>query len=308
MTLAVPRAVTVVGGANMDISAQAGSALAAGDSIPGSIHYSPGGVGRNMAENLARLGVPVRLLTVLGQDAFGQALREATLAAGVAMDCALSIPGYRTATYLSMHGPDGEVAMAVNDMEILQALTPDLCAASPALAQGEDLLLADCNLPAPTLAYLLALGRPVAVDGVSVAKCVRVAGQLHGLFLLKLNHMEAHALTGLEVRSPEDAQRAAQALQAQGVQRVLISLGAQGVCWADVDATPQFRASRPVTVRSATGAGDALMAGVIAALQREEPLGEAVAYGMTCAEITLSSTFANSPDLNHAAVLQQQPL
>ena len=61
----VPRPIIVIGGANMDISAQAGSPLTAGDSIPGSIRYSPGGVGRNMAENLARLGVPVELVTVL---------------------------------------------------------------------------------------------------------------------------------------------------------------------------------------------------------------------------------------------------
>ena len=236
----VPRAVTVVGGANMDISAQAGGALAAGDSIPGTIRYSPGGVGRNMAENLARLGVPVRLLTVLGDDAFGQALREATTALGVSMDGSPCISGGRTATYLSMHGPDGEVAMAVNDMDILQTLTPARCAQTLTQMQHDALLLLDCNLPAPTLAYLLAQGHAAAVDGVSVAKCVRVANQLKGLFLLKLNHMEAQALTGLEVRSPEEAQTAARALQLQGVQRVLISLGALGVCWADLDAVPHL--------------------------------------------------------------------
>lgn len=302
----VPRAVTVVGGANMDISAQAGGPLTAGDSIPGSIRYSPGGVGRNMAENLARLGVPVHLLTVLGDDAFGQALREATTALGVSMDGSVCVAGCRTATYLSMHGPDGEVAMAVNDMDILQTLTPALCAQSLARTPQEEMLLLDCNLPAPTLAHLLAQGRAVAVDGVSVAKCVRVANHLHGIFLLKLNHMEAQALTGQEVRSPAQAQQAARALQVRGAQRVLISLGALGVCWADLDAVPQFRAARPVPVCSATGAGDALMAGVVAALQRGGSMEDAVAYGVACAEITLSSTFANSPDLNHAAVRQQQ--
>lgn len=305
MHLASPDAavsVTVVGGANMDISAKASGALTAGDSTPGSIHYSAGGVGRNIAENLARLGVAVNLLSVVGDDAFGRQLLVDTARAGVGVTSVVTVPGQRTATYLSMHQPDGEVAMAVNDMGILDSLTADVCRQSPALAGGDGWLLLDCNLPVVTLAHLLALGRKVAVDGVSVAKCRRITGVLSRIELLKLNHLEASALSGLPLESMAQCVAAVQHFLDLGVAKVLISHGAAGLAWGQQGVAPRFRRSRPVVVVSSTGAGDALLAGVLAGLLKGHALEDAVNYGVACAEITLSSTFANSPELTDAAV------
>ena len=63
--------ITVIGGANIDISAKYNSAVTAtGDSNQGQIFTSAGGVARNIAENLARLGSAVQLITGLGDDGF----------------------------------------------------------------------------------------------------------------------------------------------------------------------------------------------------------------------------------------------
>ena len=286
----------------MDVSAKAHSAVTAGDSTPGSIQYSPGGVGRNLAENLARLGARVQLLSVVGDDVFGRQVVASTAATGVGVDAVLTIAGQRTATYLSLHQPDGEVAMAVNDMNILESLTPEVCAASPALSDANALLLVDCNLAQPTLAYLLGLKQKVVVDGVSVAKCRRLVGLLAGVYLLKLNHLEASALSGLPVDTPEQCLAVVQHFLNGGVERVIVSHGASGLAWGQLGSKPFFRQSRKVQVVSRTGAGDALLAGAVAALLAGEVLKDAVEYGVACAEITLSSTFANSPDLTDAAV------
>ena len=301
----LPPAVTVVGGANMDVGAQTDTPLLPGDSTPGHIQYAPGGVGRNIAENLARLGVPVSLLTVVGDDAFGTQLITSSAASGVNVTKMLRLKGQRTATYLSMHGPDGDMALAVNDMAILEQLTPACCIQHlPAPKPGEWLLL-DCNLQAATLAHLLSSGRTAVVDAVSVAKCRRVEAHLPAVHLLKVNRLEAAALSGIPVRAPEDALRAAHALHALGVKRVVVSLGAEGVVWCDTDGSTGFLEARHVPVVNTTGAGDALLAGIVAGLQRQMSLSQAVAYGRACAEITLSSTFANSSELSHAAVLRQ---
>ena len=58
----------VVGAINVDISGTASTAMRAGDSNPGHVKVTLGGVGRNIAENLARLGAKVTMLTVLGED------------------------------------------------------------------------------------------------------------------------------------------------------------------------------------------------------------------------------------------------
>jgi pseudouridine kinase len=300
----VAQTVLVVGGANMDVGARTDRPLLAGDSTPGRIHHAPGGVGRNIAENLARLGVEVQLATLVGDDAFGTQLLAATAAAGVDMTLTQRVAGLRTATYLSLHGPDGDMALAVNDMAILEALTPSWCATHLPLTIAPGLQLLDCNLPEATLAYLLARDMTSVVDTVSVAKCERLQPWLSRVALLKCNRLEASAMTQCPTDTVAQALEAAQALVRLGAQRSVVTLGADGVCWCDQDGQSHFRAARGVAVVSTTGAGDALLAGVVAALQRGQSLAQAVAYGMVCAEITLSSTFANAAELNHAAVLQ----
>jgi pseudouridine kinase len=296
--------VLVVGGANMDVGARTDRALLAGDSTPGTIHHAPGGVGRNIAENLARLGVAVQLASLVGDDAFGAQLVATTTAAGVDMALTRRLAGSRTATYLSLHGPDGDMALAVNDMAILEQLTPAWCAAHLPDVNTTSLQLLDCNLPDATLAYLLSRDVSSVVDTVSVAKCERIRPCLSRVSLLKCNRLEAQALTQLPADTVAQALEAARALVRLGAQRCVITLGADGVCWCDEDGQADFRPARDVPVVSTTGAGDALLAGVAAAWQRGQSLAQAVAFGMACAEITLSSPFANAAELSHAAVSQ----
>jgi pseudouridine kinase len=296
--------VLVIGGANMDVGARTDRPMLAGDSTPGHIHHAPGGVGRNIAENLARLGVAVQLATLVGDDAFGAQLVASTAAAGVDMAPTQRVAGLRTATYLSLHGPDGDMALAVNDMAILEQLTPNWCEVHLPVASVPNLQLLDCNLPEATLAYLLARDVASVVDTVSVAKCERLRPWMARVALLKCNRLEAQAMTQCPTDTVAQALEAAQALVRMGAQRSVVTLGPDGVCWCDQDGDAHFRAARGVPVVSTTGAGDALLAGVVAALQRGQSLAQAVAYGMVCAEITLSSTFANAAELHHATVLK----
>lgn len=295
--------ITVVGGANMDVGAKTETALLPGDSTPGHIHYAPGGVGRNIAENLARLGASVALVSVVGADAFGNDILAHTRRIGVDVSGVKALDGQRTATYLSMHGPDGDMALAVNDMAILERLTPMLLNAESAMCPHTDVLVLDCNLSAPTLAWLLAQAtHPVFVDAVSVAKCQRLLPVLGRVHTLKVNRIEAQALCGLAVHTVHDARAAALALHGLGVQRVVLSLGNQGVAWCDADGSTGLRKASTVSVVNTTGAGDALLAGLVHGHTLGLSLPRSVEYAMACAEITLSSTFANSPDLSHAAV------
>ena len=73
----------VIGGANMDICGCSHDNLRIGDSNPGRVRTSAGGVGRNIAENLARLGTDTRLLSAVGNDQYGHHLLDVTQRAGV---------------------------------------------------------------------------------------------------------------------------------------------------------------------------------------------------------------------------------
>jgi len=299
-----PPPITLLGGINMDVSVHAHSPLRAGDSNPGQVQCSPGGVARNVAENLSRLGLDARLLGVLGDDVFGEALRAAGKAVGLDMRACLTLPGQRSATYVCLHRADGDMDVAVNDMDIMDALTPALLQPQLAPLRSAAVLVADCNLRPEVWQWLAAeVAHPALfAEAVSVAKCMRLGPVLAQVHTLKANRLEAQALSGRDIASVQDACDAALQLHRRGVGRVFISLGAQGVAWCDADGRCGHRAARAVPVRSATGAGDALMGGLVYGHQRGWPLEEALAWAMACAEITLGSPAANAPALSVQAV------
>lgn len=299
-----PVYVALVGGANLDISAHSHAAAVMGDSNPGSIICSPGGVARNVAENLLRLGADARLLSVLGDDAFAQVLRQAAAAIGLRLDACTTLPGQRSATYLSLHGADGEMGVAVNDMDILEQLTPALLQRHAHLLRGAAALVVDCNVRPDVLQWLCdQVAHPTLfAEAVSVAKCHKLLPVLGGIHTLKANRMEAQALCALPIENPQAAMGAALDLHRRGVRNVVISLGAEGVAWCDASGATGHHAVRPVQMASATGAGDALLSGLVHGHLQAMPLKQAVCFAMACAELTLTSPFANAPGLNLAAV------
>ncbi|QDL54360.1 PfkB family carbohydrate kinase [Rhodoferax aquaticus] len=296
--------VVVVGGANMDIIASTPVSVAVHDSTPGKISCAPGGVGRNIAENLARLAAPVHLLSAVGDDVFGKTLLDASRQAGVNMDSVSVLPGHRTATYLSLHGPSGDMDVAVNDMGIIEALTPEWLGQHHELLAHAAAVVVDCNLPVDCLASLLNsdIAAPLFLEAVSVTKCVRAQAWLHKVHTLKANGLEAAALTGRDIQTLDDAKLAALDLHVRGVTHVVISLGEQGVCWCDAQGQLGQRPAHAVEVVNTSGAGDALMAGLVKSYLLEYTLGRSVDYGMACAELTLECALANSPQLSSQAV------
>ena len=300
----VPTHIALLGGINMDVSVYAHHALRAGDSNPGRVQCSPGGVARNVAENLLRLGVNARLLGVLGDDVFGQALWQSGAAMGLDMRACLTLPAQRSATYVCLHQADGDMDVAVNDMDIMDALTPTLLQPQLALLRSAAVLVADCNLRPDVWQWLAAeVAHPALfAEAVSVAKCARLGPVLQHIHTLKANRLEAQALCSRAIDGVQEACDAALALHRQGVGRVLISLGAQGVAWCDADGRCGHRAARAVPVLSASGAGDALMGGLVYGHLQGWPLEKALAWAMACAEITLGCPAANAPALSVQAV------
>ena len=288
-------AVLVVGGSNLDLQATGAQPLLAGDSTPGRIVASAGGVARNIAERLARGGCPVRLVSVLGDDEAGRWLRSHGEQAGIDMGGCAVLAGAATARYLSLHQPDGELFAAINDMALLDRLDAALLAAeAPWLRQAATLVI-EANLAPATLDALWPLlGReapPVWADPVSVPKSLRLAPHLHRLHTLKPNRAEAAALTGLAVDAAPQA--LADALLDRGLSQVALSLGEQGLWLARREAHGQrlhhAQPALPVAVHSVTGAGDALLAGLLLAQRQGLGLADAAARAVAAAAAALAA-------------------
>ena len=167
--------VCVIGGVNMDIAGTPDASLRTGDSNPGRVSLSPGGVGRNIAENLCRLGRQVFLVSVLGEDAYAAVIREHCRNIGIDLRYCITDPLGRTSTYLCLNERDGDLHAAVADMSICDQLTPDRLEGLLPVLNGCALVIADANLPEETLAWIGAnVTSPLAADPVSVAKAGRL--------------------------------------------------------------------------------------------------------------------------------------
>ena len=281
--------VFVIGAVNMDITGTPAAELRTGDSNPGRVALSPGGVGRNIAENLRLLGRKVSLITITGEDAYGDIIREQCRNAGIDLQFSFTDPLARTSTYLCVNEENGDVHAAIADMSIYELLTPErLEALLPILNKGA-MLIADANLPEKTLKWLAAkITIPIVADPVSCAKAERLRPLLSGLTLIKPNIPEAELLTGMEIRGDGDLGRAADALHRLGVRRVYISLGGRSVWADDLREGGELIPCFPGVVVNTTGCGDAFVAAAadafLSGLSTLEAARRALAASAVCAE------------------------
>ena len=114
--------ICVLGGMNMDITGAPHASLCPGDSNPGTVRMTPGGVGRNIAENLARMGFQVELMAPLGNDGFATLLRQACMQDGIGLSLAPSLP-MASSVYLCLMDGRGDMYAAVNDMALCESLS-----------------------------------------------------------------------------------------------------------------------------------------------------------------------------------------
>lgn len=297
--------VTVVGGANIDIHGRSAEPLRANDSNPGTVHVSAGGVARNVAENLARFGVDCRLITAVGNDHHGRTLLQMCREAGIDVQHVHESSALPTSTYLSVIDSSGDMNVAINDMSVIDRLTPERIQQHEAMLQQASLIVLDTNLPAETLAWLAEkfADRPIFVDTVSAAKAPRIERCLGSVHTLKTSAIEAEALTGVDANTEPQLQKIAAELHAAGVERVFITRGSRGVFYSTPDRQGVIKPEDQARdVRNAGGAGDAFLAGLAYAWLDDRNLDETLRFALTAAALTVSDISTSSPTLSLAAV------
>jgi pseudouridine kinase len=281
----VAREVLVVGGANVDVKARSAAALVRATSNPGTVVRTPGGVGRNVAENLARLGTRVELVTAVGADADGAWLLSETGAAGVGVSHAARV-GPSTGGYVAVLDADGELVAGVSDMAAVDALTPDLVPRR--LVADAALVVVDGNVPVATVAHVLdaaaAAGVRVVLDPVSVAKAARIAPLVRDVFAVTPNEDELAALGSVEE------------LHGRGVEVVWVRRGPAGSLLSSPARGVELPAP-PVMPVDVTGAGDAMIAAFCHRLLGGASVEDAARYGHEAAALTVASPHTVRPDL-----------
>ncbi len=292
--------ISCIGGAAIDRSFRAVSPIQAGTSNPVALRHGFGGVARNVAENLARLGLQADLVSIVGDDAYGRDLRARLAELGVGTRHLMVEPSRATAEYVAVLEPDGRLALGLAHMDIFDVLPPSFIDAACSQIVHGGRVFADCNLPSVILLDLIARGRNgsirLAIDAVSALKVLRLPEDLAGVDLLVLNLDEANALLGDADLSPRDI---ADALRARGAGRVVLTLAADGLVAADSDGVTTIPAV-PASLVDVTGAGDALTAALLARLTAGATLADAARVGTLAAALTIEGQGSVRPDLSPA--------
>lgn len=293
--------IVVIGGASLDIKGRLRDAFMQGTSNPAAIQISVGGVGRNIAENLARLGTSVALISAVCSDDFGRAILQQTEAAGVDTSYMLTTCDQRSSSYIAIVGPDGSLLAGLDDSAAGRAITPEHIRAHAALLQQAAMVVIDANISRTTAEVIFDVcsgaNVPIAFEPVAFGLAERFKQQIGRFFLATPNELEAAALSGMPIHDVPTATAAAQKLVTLGVDIVLITLAADGVVYASSEEVGHLPASK-VEIIDPTGAGEALAATVIYGLTNGIPLAEAVQLGQIAAMVTLTSPETVAPELS----------
>ena len=295
------RPILCVGAANIDRKLRASSQLVMGTSNPASGLESFGGVARNIAENLARMGAAVSLITAVGADSSGRALLAHADNVGIDTRGCLRLDDAGSGTYTAVLDGDGQMVVALADMAIYDRITPAFLGMRQQQRAGASLIVADLNLPMEAIATLQ---RDAALDSISVVlvavsepKMNRLPPSLEGVRLLILNAGELAARVGRPLNKDADLAPACRELQAQGAQDVIVTLGAQGVLYTCAGGVEHLAASHAEVV-DVTGAGDAFAAAVVLSLQGGgNNLALACRRGLQLAALTIACRETVCPQL-----------
>lgn len=295
-----------IGAANIDLMGRSRGPLVMEDSNPGFISMSVGGVTHNICENAARLGSKVKLITAVGDDLYGETIRRECREAGIDTDGFLVVPGESSSSYLSLHHRTGEMAVALSDMRVLQRLSADFLEDKADLLRRAGAIVMDTGLPEEVLHYIAGTyGEkiPIFIDPVSTAYARKLRGNLQGYHTVKPNLLETQVLAEMEIRTRRDLEEAAEKLLAQGLVRLVVSLGREGVYYRDREGASFLVKGRPMeSIVNATGAGDAFMGGLLHAFLQRDPPEKALPFAVAASRMAISHRSTINPGISAQAV------
>ena len=298
--------IVVIGASNIDIGGHPYKKLVAGDSNPGRISISYGGVGRNIAHNLALLGVDTKLITAAGKDVLGREMLRYCHDAGIDTDHSLISDDMRSSMYMYINDDSGNMDLAVSHVEITDLINPEYIDSLKDIINHSAAVISDSNISRESLMHLIDIcSVPVYIDTVSTAHSSKIKGCLRGIDTIKPNKLEAEYLTDITISDDNGYVKAAQSFLDQGVNRIFISAGSEGIIAAGKEGIYKI-SSYPSEIVSTTGAGDSAMAAIAwASLDKNNSLTDIAKAANAVASMTLAVNETNNPDLSRESALKK---
>jgi pseudouridine kinase len=294
--------VLVIGSAGLDIVGRMEEDYLEDTSNPAEIRTTHGGIGRNVAENLAHLGEPVSLITAVGTDQPGNLVLEYLDGCDVDTGGSIRTPQFPTGSYLGVISQSGKRHLALVDMRAMSALTPEYILSRQEQIEQAALVFIDSNLPLKTIRKIIAIARhaqvPICADPASSILAGKLRPYLARFTLVTPNFYEANILCqkNLDPPNEENGLELAREIINLGAEAVVIPMGKEGVCYATSETNGHVPAVETPVI-DPTGAGDALTATLIYSRLNDISIDDAVRLGNQAASLTLRHAGTVYPDL-----------
>lgn len=270
-----------------------------------SFKMGPGGKGSNQAVAAKRAGADVSMVAKVGTDELAKFALESFEREGIDTATIYQDPDYPTASALIMVDEEtGENEIAVY-LGANESWTPaDISRARPVLESADILVLQlEVNLEANLWVVDLVKDSPNVQLILNPAPARELPPDLlRRVDILTPNETEAQILTGIEVVTPTDAERAAQVLLDQGVGAVIVTLGEKGSVVVTENSTITIPVV-PVEVIDTTGAGDAYNGGLAAGLARGLKLEEGARYASVVGALSVTKV-GTAPAMPYKAEIE----
>ena len=300
--------ITCIGGANIDRKMQLADSLIPETSNPAKTEQTSGGVARNIAENLGRLGRDANLITVVGEDTEGSWLLQQTKSFAD-ISGSQRLLNERTGAYSAILNKEGEMMFALADMNIYESVDIPFIEKRWGMISSSEMVLLDTNFPEDVLKYIIrrcqSEGIPLTVIPVSAPKVKKLPPSLEGVSWFICNKGEAEMYLDRKIETEGDYFKAAKDLTLRGAERAVITRGDQGLIYYTTYKEATAILPPKVEVQDVTGAGDALVAGILFGYLKGSDTDGACRIGVICSSITLQSKHTVAPTLNKIKLQQE---
>jgi len=301
-------AVVVIGSANTDLTIPVPRLPHPGETvIGGGFQVLAGGKGANQAVAAARAGARVTFVAKIGCDSFGDAVLKGLRREKIDTRYVTRSPATPSGVALIMVGRRGENVIAVAHGSNDELSPRDIEAALPAI-RGARCLVLQLEIPLATVRNATELARrhrvPVLLNPAPARRLPLKLLQ-HTSWLTP-NQSELATLTGLPTRNKSEVATAGRKLRMCGVENILATCGARGVCWCGAAGARWFAAPK-IPAIDTVGAGDCFSGAFAAAVAEGNSVEDAIRFAIAAAAISVTRPGAQSSMPTRSEILRALP-
>ncbi len=292
---------SVIGAVNIDITGYPFSKLSLRDSNIGAVKTTIGGVGANIAQNLALLGVKTHFISAIGRDNYRNEILKRLDSLNIDYSKSIFSSEYDCGKYLSVLDENNDMICGINQMDINKLMN---VAFFEKLDIKSPVISADCNLNEEAFAYVLKRYSEksiIVVDAVSKAKTKKIIGLEKHIGIYRPNRYELGAIFDMDIENDKQLVECAEKLIARGVKKIFVSGCNNNIFAFDVNGHIELDIPLQKAVNT-TGAGDCFTSAVIYASLKGYDLFESAVCAMTASAESVKSESAVNDNIKYLKI------